>query len=153
MAFLPKNILSWQEGFRLVTNRFGVRFIELKESQLKSFQSSSKQPFHFPETDAHGNEQPGSPRDQRQSGDSPPAFYFRVLFRNNVLPQSWPFPTSLGANYPESRIVFQCIWQCILLSLILFCTTFDEMRTLNGATLSRAGTCFLICETRLMRVW
>lgn len=61
MTFLPKKILSWKEEHKLMTNHFGVRFIELKESQLKSFhlfqlKSWSEQPFHFPETFAHGNE-------------------------------------------------------------------------------------------------
>lgn len=78
---LLENILSWQEGFRVVTNCFEVRVIELKESQLKTFRSSSKQFLHFSETYAHGKKLPRS-----NSRGSPPAFYFRVLFHFSETP-------------------------------------------------------------------
>lgn len=37
MTFLPKKILSQQEEVKVMINHFGVRFIEFKELQLKSF--------------------------------------------------------------------------------------------------------------------
>lgn len=49
-------------------------------SQLQSLQSSFKQPFHFPETYAHGNELPRLPPVQLHNQDSTPAFCFHVLF-------------------------------------------------------------------------
>ena len=99
--FSQKSTQSWQEGLSVVNKHFGLRFIELKESQLKNNQSASEQPFHLPETYAHGNEWPRSPgRPAAQLGHNASP-YLPVLFQSSMLPHSWPFPPSFGPNYPK----------------------------------------------------
>ena len=82
----------------VVNKHFGLRFIELKESQLRNNQSASEQPFHLPETYAHGNEWPRSPRRPAAQLGHNASPYLPVLFRSSMLPHSWPFPPSFGPN-------------------------------------------------------